>query len=202
MEKTHTYIETSLSNRKEGELVFASDYKTKGSEAAIRKTLSRLVAKGVLKRVAHGIYYIPKIDPVLGELYPSAEEVAQKIAEKEKVNILPSGAYALNKLGLSSQVPTKLVYITDGVQRLITVGKIKVRFKATTNKKLSMKGELSKLIILALGELDLASIDPVRKARIKDLLSKEDPRKLKHDLILAPGRIHDFIVKLLKQKDI
>lgn len=200
MEKTHTHIEDSLSRKKGGDLIFATDFKGKGTEAAIRKTLSRLAGSGKLKRVAHGIYYIPKIDPVLGELYPSAEEVAQKIADKERVHIQLSGVYALNKLGLSTQVPTKLVYITDGVQRMITIGKMKVRFKATTRKKLSMKGELSKLIILALEELKLDKIEPERETKIRELLLKEDPRKLKHDLALAPGRVHDYIVKLLKPK--
>ena len=180
--------------------MFLSDFKGTGTDAAIRQSLSRLVRTGKIKRIAHGIYYLPKVDPVLGELRPSAEEIAQKIAVKERVRIQPSGAYALNKLGLSTQVPTKLVYLTDGPQRLITVGKMKIRFKATTAKKLSLKGDLSKLIILALDELDLQKIDKEREIKIRELLLKEDPKKLKHDLSLAPGRVHDYIVKLLKQK--
>lgn len=200
MEKTHTHITTSLSKKKSGELVFLSDFKGAGTDAAIRQSLSRLVRTGKIKRIAHGIYYIPKLDPLLGELRPSVEEIAQKIAVKERVRIQPSGAYALNKLGLSTQVPTKLVYLTDGPQRLITVGKMKIRFKATTAKKLSLKGDLSKLIILALDELDLQNIDERRETRIRELLLKEDPKKLKHDLSLAPGRVHDYIVKLLKPK--
>jgi hypothetical protein len=200
MEKTHTYIRGYLSNRKAGDLIFPTDFRGKGTESAIKKALSRLVHEGTLKRIAHGVYYIPKIDPLFGELYPSAEDVAQKIAAKEKVKIQPTGAYALNKLGLSTQVPTKLVYITDGPQRLLTIGKMKVKFKATSNKKLNMKGELSKLIILALDELDLKNIEPERETKIRGLLLKEDPKKLKHDLSLAPVRVHDYIVKLLKQK--
>jgi hypothetical protein len=200
MEKTHTYIRGYLSNRKAGDLIFPTDFRGKGTESAIKKALSRLVHEGTLKRIAHGVYYIPKIDPLFGELYPSAEDVPQKIAAKEKVKIQPTGAYALNKLGLSTQVPTKLVYITDGPQRLLTIGKMKVKFKATSNKKLNMKGELSKLIILALDELDLKNIEPERETKIRGLLLKEDPKKLKHDLSLAPVRVHDYIVKLLKQK--
>lgn len=199
MEKTQTYIRGLLSGKKPGDLVFAADFKGKGTEAAIRKSLSRLVAEGRIKRAAHGIYYLPKIDPLFGELHPPVEEIVQKIADKERVRIQPTGVYALNRLGLSTQVPMKMVYLTDGVQRLLTIGKVKVKFKATTNKKLSMKGELSKLIILALEELDLKKIDTIRETRIRELLLKEDPEKLSHDLALAPGRIHDYIVKLLKK---
>jgi hypothetical protein len=169
-----------------------------GTDAAIRKSLSRLTKKGQLSRLAQGIYYIPKTDPVLGKLLPSAEQVAQKVAEKEKVHIYPTGVYALNRLGLSTQVPTKLVYLTDGVPRLLTIGKMKVRFKPTTPKKLALKGPISRLVVLALDELDTTQQDPERDRKLRALLLQEDPKKLKHDLRLAPGRTHDYIVKLLK----
>jgi len=201
MEKTHPHIAHSLSKKKPGELVFTTDFRGKGTEAAIRKALSRLVTKGKLKRVSHGVYYIPKTDPLLGELHPDASEIAEKIAKKEKVRIRPAGAYALNKLGLSTQVPTKLVYITDGVPRQLKIGKMIIKFKATSNKKLSMKGELSGLIIQALEELDLNNMNQTRETKIRELLLKEDSKKLKHDLALAPARIHDYIVKLLKTKE-
>jgi hypothetical protein len=169
-----------------------------GADTAIRKSLSRLTQKGRLRRLAQGIYYLPKKDPILGELLPSAEQVAQRVADKEKVHIYPTGVYALNRLGLSTQVPTKLVYLTDGVPRLLTIGKMKVRFKPTTPKKLALKGPISRLVILALDELDTRQSDPERDRKLRALLLQEDPKKLKHDLQLAPGRIHDYIVKLLK----
>jgi hypothetical protein len=198
MEKVNTYIEHSLSTEKPGNLLFISDFSGIGTEAAIRKSLSRLVQKGKLRRVAHGIYYIPKVDPLLGELYPSAEDVAQKMADKEKVHIHPTGVYALNRLGLSTQVPMKLVYLTDGVSRLLTIGKVKVKFKATTPKKLSLKGPISRLVILALEELNIAQMEPEEESKIRRLLLQEDSQNLKHDLALATGKIHDYIVKLLK----
>ena len=199
MKSLNAHIEHSLSTREAENILFVSDFKGKGTGVAIRKSLSRMVKAGKLRRLAHGIYYIPKIDPVLGELRPSAEQVAQKIAEKEKVHIYPTGIHALNQLGLSTQVPTKLVYLTDGVPRLLTFGKMKVRFKATTPKKLALKGPISRLVILALDELETGNMNPEHETRIRELLLKEDPRKLKHDLALAPGRIHDYIVKLLKR---
>jgi hypothetical protein len=197
MEKVATNIERSLSRRKQGDILFISDFNGMGAQTAIRKSLSRLTKSGKLRRLAQGIYYIPKIDPVLGELLPSAERVAQKVADKEKIRIYPTGVSALNRLGLSPQVPTKLVYLTDGVPRLLTIGKMKVRFKATTPKKMALKGGISRLVILALEELDITQPDRERDKQLRSLLQLEDPKKLKHDLQLAPGRIHDYIVKLL-----
>jgi hypothetical protein len=197
MEHVQSNIEALLSRKKGGSLIFPSDFSGMGTEAAIKKALSRLAKKGRLKRAAHGIYYIPKVDPVLGELHPGAEEVAVMLAKKEKIRIRPAGAYALNKLGLSMQVPTRLVYITDGPPRQLKIGKLEIKFKATSHKKLATIGKISALVIQALEELDVDHIDDHTTARIKKLLLTEDPKKLKHDLALAPVRVHDYIVKLL-----
>jgi len=197
---THTDIATLISRQKAGQLLFPTDFRGKGSEDAIRKALSRLTIEGKIKRLAHGIYYKPKIDPVFGNIYPSGDQVAEMIAKKERVRIRPAGAYALNKLGLSTQVPTRLVYITDGVSRNLTIGKTTIRFKSTTSKKLSTKGKISSLLIQALEELDLEKMEAKTEQKIYELVKKEDARLLQHDLALAPARIHDYILNLLKRK--
>ncbi|MEO5889692.1 MAG: DUF6088 family protein [Ferruginibacter sp.] len=199
MEKAHTHIEHSIARKKKGELIFPTDFRGQGTAAAIKKALSRLTQQGKLKRLSHGIYYVPKVDPVFGEIYPSPAAVAAIIAKKEKVSIRPAGAYALNQLGLSTQVPTKLVYLTDGVPRQLKIGKVIVQFKSTTQKKLAARGDLSGLIIQALEELDTRNMNPETEKRIMELLLKEDPKKLQHDMKLAPARIHDYILNLLKQ---
>lgn len=76
-----------------------------------------------------------------------------------------------------------------------------VVFKATTSKKLAMEGPISGLVIQALEELDLANVHPETATKIKGLLMKENTGKLKHDLALAPARLHDYIMKLLNEKD-
>ena len=202
MQVVQRNIELSLLMKKDGTLIFPSDFRGFGSGAAIKKALSRLAQQGTLKRAAHGIYYMPKIDPLLGELHPGAEEVATMLAKKEKIRIRPAGAYALNKLGLSTQVPTRLVYITDGPPRQLKRGKLEIKFKATSHKKLATIGQISALVIQALEELDVNHIDNDTAARIKKLLLTEEPKKLKHDLALAPGRVYDYIVKLLNEKEV
>jgi Family of unknown function (DUF6088) len=200
METVQSYIEGQVSRKKAGEVIFPTDFRGAGTEAAIKKALSRMVQKGPLKRLAHGIYYIPKIDPLLGEIRPGAHEVATMLARKEKVRIRPSGASALNALGLSTQVPTRMVYITDGPPRKIKLGKLVIQFKATSHKKLATTGKISSLVIQALEELDLKHIAGKEEERIKELLLKEKPKDLKHDLSIASARINDYIIKLLKPR--
>ncbi|MEI8058797.1 MAG: DUF6088 family protein [Ferruginibacter sp.] len=201
MEKTHTHIEQVLSRKKKGELIFLTDFRGTGTEDAIKKTLSRLTLAGKVKRLAYGIYYIPKTDPILGELRPSAEDVVKMVAKKEKIRVRPSGAYAIHRLGLTSQVPTKLVYITDGAARQFKLGKLQIKFKPTTPKKLSTIGEISSLLIQALEEIGTEKIDEVTEMKIFELLKKEDLKNLKHDLTLAPAKVHDYIIKLLKRDE-
>ncbi len=191
-------IERKIENQKEGSIVVQTDFRGMGTATAINMALSRQADKGRIKRLAHGIYYKPKKDPLFGELSPSAEEVAAAIARKERIRIRPSGMYALNKLGISTQVPTKLVYITNGQRRKIRVGKTLVTFKPTTAKKMALKGSLSSLVIQALEELGTDNISEGVKQKLRNFLLKEDADLLRKDLALAPARIHDFILKLLK----
>ena len=192
-------IERKLNKVKKGQLLFLADFRGFGSEAAIKMALSRLVKQEKVKRIAHGIYLVPKSDPVLGLIFPSMEQIAEAIAKRDHVKIKPAGAYALHKLGLTTQVPTRLVYLTNGAPREIKIGKTSIKFKATTSKKFALRGKLSSLIIQALEEINPANIDPEMKQRIKELLAKEDPKKLGYDIKLAPARISDFLYELLKE---
>lgn len=200
MEKVHSYIEKAIANKEKGSLFFPSDFRGIGTDVAVKQALSRLTRKGVIKRLAQGIYYIPKIDPVLGEVKPGADEVIYMVALKEKVKIKPAGAFALHQLGLTTQVPTKRVYITDGVDRQFSLGKLKVKFKRTTPKKLERKGKISSLVIQAVEELGVDNIDKVIASKMKTLLQKENPEILKHDLRITSIKVSDYIVKLMKEK--
>jgi len=201
MATTHSNIESRIKSYKPGEILFPTDFRGDGSEAAIKMALSRLNKEGLIKRLGYGVYAIPKKDALFGEILPSAEEVAKAIAKKEHLKIKPAGANALNRLGLSTQVPMNLVYLTDGTGREIKLGKTKIKFKPTTPKKLSLKGKISSLIIQALEEIGHENLDDSMKAKIKQLLTKENRDDLMHDLKLATAPIHDYLLKLYQTND-
>lgn len=201
MVTVHEAIRRSLSDQKAGNIIFPSDFRGKGSEDAIKMALSRIAKTGLIKRIAHGIYYKPFIDPVLGELQPSAEAIAENLAERQHIKIRPAGAFALHKLGLTNQVPTKLIYLTDGTPRKLKLSKAIIEFKSTTPKKMALSGAISSLLILALEELDLEHLHPETEHRILHLLEVSDRGELEADLRLAPGKIYDYLQKLLKKLD-
>jgi ribosomal protein S19E (S16A) len=169
-----------------GELLLPTDFSDLGSSEAVRIALFRLEKEGVINRVAQGIYVRPKISKLIGVLVPSAEEVAEAIAKRDRIRTLPTGSYALNALGLSTQVPMNIVLLTDGSPREIKVGKRKIKFKKTTPKNLLAKGKISRLVIQALKEIGNGKVTAEEENKIINLLKKEDVKDLKHDIELAP----------------
>ncbi len=182
-----------IKKAKRGSLFFNDDFFAKGSADTIRKALQRLVKYGELVRIANGIYVRPEIDPVIGPVTPGIEAIAKAIARRDKARIVPTGLYALNKLGLSQQVPMNVVYLTDGAARKVKVGKRTITFKKATPKNVATMGAISGLVIQALKVIgkDKVSLDEINQ--IRDLLSKENPTHLRHDLRLAPEWIRQIM---------
>lgn len=193
----NSIIELKINRLRLGQAFFASDFKELGTSTAIRKSLSRLVESKQVERMAQGIYVKPKKDKVLGKILPSMEELAESLAKKEHINIKPTGQYALNKVGLSTQVPTKLVFLSTGNPKKIKIGKSTIIFKSTTAKKLAMKGQITSLLFLGLEELDLEKLSSMEITRIKEILKLEVPETLNYNLRLAPTKVSDFVVKNL-----
>lgn len=188
-------IELKIGRLKPGDVFLPSDFKDLGTSTAIRKALSRLVETGRVERMGQGIYVIPKYDKVFGKVLPSIEQIANILAKKDHVKIKPSGQYALNKVGLSTQVPMRLVFLTTGHSKKIQIGKSAIIFKSTTAKKLSMKGEITSLLFLGLEELDLKNISSTQLEHIQMLIKKDTSENLKYNLRLAPAKVSDFIIK-------
>jgi hypothetical protein len=131
-------------------------------------------------------------------LIPTAEEVAEAIAKRDRIRTVPTGSFALNALGLSTQVPMNIVLLTDGSAREIRVGKRKIKFKKTTPKNLLAKGKISRLVIQALKEIGNGKVTEVEEKKIVDMLRKEDETVLRHDITLAPVWIQKIMKKALQ----
>ena len=180
-----------------GELFLPSYFTELGSSEAVRLSLFRLEKEGVITRVAQGIYIRPRESSLIGKLTPTAEEVAEAIAKRDKIRTTPTGSYALNALGLSTQVPMNIVLLTDGSPREIKVGKRKIKFKKTTPKNLMAKGKISRLVIQALKEIGNGKVTAVEEQKILDVLKRENEKDLKHDIAMAPVWIQKIMSKAL-----
>lgn len=189
-------IETKILKSSRGELFFADDFKKFGTPENIRLTLFRLENEGLIERLAHGIYIKPKIDPLLGTIYPNIEDVAKEIAKRDKARIAPTGVMALYLLGLTTQVPLKAVYLTDGSQREIMIGNRTIKFKRTVPKSFAVKDEVLHLIIQAFKEKGQQEISEEFLRNIKPSVIKLEEKALQTQLGYAPVWIQKQINNL------
>lgn len=200
MESIDDSILKRISTKKVGYIFILNDFSDLANANAVRVAVHRLVQKGVLHRVAPGLFVKPKISKLLNkEVLPNLDDIAQAIARKDEARIIPTGSFAMYKLGLTTQVPLNLVYLTDAKARKIKVGNSCITFKKTTPKKLALKGEISKFAILAMGEIGNGNLTTDETNKIIDLLKKENIEILKHNLRLSPQWIAELIKKGLEK---
>ncbi|MFO7971511.1 MAG: DUF6088 family protein [Desulfobacterales bacterium] len=188
-----------IKKARRGTLFFHENFTAYGNTETVKKALQRLVKKGELMRAAHGVYVRPQKDPVLGTITPGIEDIAKAIAKRDRARIVPTGIFALNKLGLSTQVPLNIIYLTDGAARKIKIGNHTISFKKATPKNVAAVGEISKLVIQALRSIGKDNITKAEINKIRELLRKEKPTRLEHDIRLAPVWIKDIMKPVLEE---
>jgi hypothetical protein len=201
MQNTNNEIIKYIQRNRHGKIFFADEFRKFGSNEAVRQTLSRLCKKNFLIRLSAGIYLYPKHDKLIGIVYPSIENIAKVIAKREKTRLIPTGSYALNALGLSTQVPAKVVFLTGGTARIVKVGKkATIKFKRTVAKNLSYKGKISLLVIFALKEIGKDKVTGEHLQKIQEALQQEKQENIIHDANLAPVWISNIILKLIENE--
>lgn len=164
-----------------------------GSRDAVDKSLQRLVARGELRRLSRGLYDKPRIDELMGLLWPAVDEVINAIVGKDRVRTQPAGVYAANMLGLSEQVPAKVVLLTDGISRTIKAGPMLISFKRTTPRQMAAAGRLSGLLIQAFKSLGAPNINAARLERLRQNIPAEEREKVLQDLALAPAWMRPYL---------
>ncbi len=167
-----------------------------GTPSSVRMALRSLTQKGTIRRLAQGLYDYPVKHPNMGEHFPGPEQIAEALAARDGLRLQPSGAYAANLLGLSTQVPAKAIFLTDGSNRHVKVGNQEVILKRTTPKNMATAGRISGLVIQALRYLGKDHVDEKVVSQLAQVLTDEDLRVLSRDIRHAPGWIAEIIRKL------
>ena len=198
---TDDHIVNRIKDYKSQRLFFVDDFIDIANYKAVGKALERLVEKRILIRVAHGIYARFNKDPLLGVILPTTEQIAEAIARRDKARIIPTGSYALNALGLSTQIPLNVVYITYSTARIIKLGNRTIQFKKTTPKNLAAKGKISSLAIQALKAIGKDRVTDDELKKIQVLLKEEKAVDLEHDIRLAPEWIRKIMREVLTDKE-
>jgi len=171
-----------------------------GSRDAIDHALSRQCRAGTIRKITRGLYDLPRDHPRFGRLSPSSDAIATALKGRDAIRLQPSGAHAANMLGLSDQVPVRMVFLTDGPSRRVTVDRREIVLKRTTPRNLATAGRASGLVIQALRWLGKQNVDDRVVAKLRRHLKPEDKAVLLEDAHLAPGWIAEIFHKLAEAK--
>ncbi|WP_231420776.1 DUF6088 family protein [Sphingomonas sp. Leaf205] len=175
----------------------AKDFLDVGNRAAVDQALSRLARQGTIRRVARGMYDLPRHSTTLKRDVPvKVDAVVKAVARRDGIRIMPDNIVAANGLGLTNAVPSKNAYVTDGTARTIRAGKWDIRLKHADAKLMSFSGSPSAPAVQALHWLgrdvaaDRATIDILRSRLGKDA---------KRDLARGMNRLPSWAAKVASQ---
>ncbi|MBZ5666798.1 MAG: DUF6088 family protein [Acidobacteriia bacterium] len=180
----------------EGKAFSAKDFLDIASRTTIDVTLAELAQDGEIRRVRRGLYDRPRINPSLGgKLSPDIDEAARAIARRQKWKIVPEGAWAANLLGLTTQVPAKIIYLTDGPNHEVAIGRRSIYFKHARPKALAGLEGKNALVVQALRHLGKENVGPRELAALRAALTPAEKRKLVKDTRFGV----DWIYEVAKQ---
>lgn len=181
-----------MRERGAGQVFTPAEFLDLGSRNAIDLTLSRHVRAGTIRRVARGLYGLPQMTR-FGESGPTIDAVAVALSGRDQSRLQPAGAHAANVLGLSTQVPMRVVFLTDGRSRRVQFGKQQIVLKHTTPRQMATAGRISGTVIQALRWLGKRNVDDRIIRSLRRRLTQADTQQLVADIRYAPAWIADVI---------
>lgn len=179
-------------------MVTARHFAGLGSNDAIRQALSRLVKQGKIQRVRRGLYQLPQSHRLLGSLPPDPLVIAKSVMEGQNARWQVSGAYAANLLGLSEQVPAKVVVLTDGIAKRMVFDRQEIVFRRAAPRNLLGAGTQAGLVFQALRYFGSDGVKPPHIGYLKNSLNGETKRDLGDLSLKMPRWMHPVIKQILK----
>ncbi len=179
-----------------------ADFTDLGARSAIDLTLYRREKEGLIRRVIRGVYDYPRHSQLLRKsVTPDLDQVAHALARKFAWRIQPDGATAQNLLGLSTQVPARVVYLSDGPNRLYVVGKTTLAFQHTALKEAGFKLRESRLVVQALKAFGEGRIPPKTISQLRKKFKPALRQKMLRDTKTATGWVYAAIQAIAKVKN-
>lgn len=190
-------IRRRIRNWGPGRAFTPKDFIDLASRGTIDMTLSALTSAGAIRRIARGVYDTPRTSKVLGgELSPDIDNLARAIARRFRWQIVPAGALAANMLGLSTQVPARIIYLTDGPTRTIELGRQSIQFKHARPKHVKVESPRSGMVIQALRHLGKDRVTAKVIQQLRARLKPVDRRRLREDARLSSDWIYAVAQKV------
>lgn len=202
MDAVQTQIRRRIVSRGRGGVFTPKDFLDIGGRDAVDQAIGRLVRAGLLRRVARGLYHYPRTNDRLGIDVPAAiDDLADALARQTGSCIMPSGAVAANRLGLSTQVPAEPTYLSDGRTRSVRVGNTTIRLKHVSPKRMSGRA-MSATVFQALHFLGKDGVSDSVVDALRKRLSPAQRRSLLHDARYATDWIADIARRIADESEV
>lgn len=191
-----TKILSRIYGKGRGYVFTSADFVDLASQDTVHQALSRHARAGTIRKLARGLYDYPRQSPKLGPVPPYDEDIAKALNDRHSTRIQASGAHAANMLGLSTQVPVRTVFLTDGVSRKVQIGRRQIALKRTSLRQMATAGRVSGTVIQALRWLGASNIDDKIVATLRRKLGPDDKKQLIADLRYAPAWVAQVMRKV------
>ena len=202
MDSAQAQIHNRILQARPGAVFTPKDFLDLASRDAADQTLSRLVRQAKVRRLGRGLYYTPRHNETLGvDVPPDLDDVADAVARQTGSRVAPSGAVAANRLGLSTQVPVKPVYLSDGRTRQVAVGNYTLQIKHVSPKDLPVGSRTSALVLQALRFLGKDAIHDGTIGAIRSALSRDDRAQLLHDAQYATDWLREIARRVASESE-
>ena len=203
MNVTHPIAEKILRKlrSRKGSPVPTRDFLDLGTRGAVDQALSRLVREGAIRRVRRGLYELPRMGKLLDRpVVPSPDELVRAWARNHGLRVVPSGAQAANLLGISTQVPAKIVYYTNGRTQTLKLGPYTVRLLNRGPKTMDVGGRVAPLVFQALRHLGRNGVTPKVIRHLRSALSRKDKAELRRNLRYAAAWMKPVIEEIAREE--
>ena len=195
LQSIDTKILSRIYGRGRGCVFTPNDFADLGGQDVVHQTLSRYARAGTIRKLARGLYDYPRQNPKLGLIPPYDEDIAKALNGRHSTRIQVSGAHAANMLGLSTQVPMRTVFLTDGAASKVQIGPRQIVLKKTTPRQMATAGRASGTVIQALRWLGAPNVDDKAIAILKRRLGPDEKKQLLADVRHAPA----WVAKVMRQ---
>ena len=194
-------FEAKYKRMKDKSLIFASDF-AEYNQNYIGDLLAAYMKEGKLVRLANGVYLKTTVTR-FGPVYPSPTEIAEAIARRDHAQVLMSGLAAENYFGLSTQVPMKVVFLTSGSARKLTVGNTEIEFKRGVPRNFAFKDRTMATLCLALKSIGNGHVTEAQRAVLKRFLSEYmKEHVVNEDIKLMPQWIQRLLNEIIKEVEL
>ena len=180
-------LRRQVEKRGRGAVFVTREFLELGSRSAVDEALSRLAREGMIRRLARGLYDYPRLHPVLGPVPADPDQIAAALARKTGSRLQSAGGRAANALGLSTQVPARAVYLTDGRGRTVQVGGQTIEMRHAAPRSLAGAGRAEGTVIQALRHLGPEQIDAETVKHLRQTLTAREKAALRREALSAPG---------------